>query len=71
MPQTEEARSKPLVGNARALDLGLIGCSGIPEQARVGGARPDVRPVQRKAGIPERERTGGSSERLNTRISVI
>ena len=25
MPQTEEARSKPLVGNTRVLDLGLIG----------------------------------------------
>ena len=24
MPQTEEARSKPLVGNARVLGLGLI-----------------------------------------------
>jgi hypothetical protein len=49
----------------------LLGCSGIPEQARVGGARPDVQPVQRRAGIPERERTGGSSERLNIRISVV
>ena len=30
MPQTEEARSKPLVGNARVLDLGLIGVQRNP-----------------------------------------
>ena len=64
MPQTEEARSKPLVGNARVFDLGLFGVQRNPRAGASGWSKAGCAACSAQSWNPRAGASGWKGEEI-------